>query len=143
MQGKAVELHTCQFVGRQQRELSEPHHHQLHCGQNNTELHFTKLEVAVGYTFNINLCNKAGCVDKTVKHDTTNWNCGPEDDHKIISTRQICNSKDDCPVGKRDEQEIICQGSPFARNIRKLTSTNTKQLTNISFFIKFQENSKD
>ena len=126
--GKSVENHTCEFSGRRQRELSmyETHHEEEKCGINRTELHFTKLEVAVGYTFTIELCNKAGCVNKTVEHDTTNWNCGPEDDHKIISTRQICDSKNDCPVGKRDEQEIICQGSPFARNIRKLVSTNLK-----------------
>ena len=125
MQGKAVENHTCQFAGRQQRQLSEvDHYHQLHCGQNKTELQFIKLEVAGGYTFNIKLCNKAGCDNTTVKHATTNWNCGPEDDHKIITTREICDSKYDCPIGKRDEQEIICQGSPFARNIRNIFSTN-------------------
>ena len=43
--------------------------HTAHCGLNNTELHFTKLEVAVGYTFNIKLCNKAGCVNRTVEHE--------------------------------------------------------------------------
>ena len=80
--------------------------------------------MAGGYTFNIKLCNKAGCDNRTVKHATTNWNCGPEDDHKIITTREICDSKYDCPIGKRDEQEIICQGSPFARNIRNIFSTN-------------------
>ena len=34
-----------------------------------------------------------------------------------INTNEICNNIVDCPNGKRDEQEIICQGSPFARNI--------------------------
>ena len=101
--------------------MYDTHHQESHCGINNTKLHFIKLEVAVGYTFNIKLCNKAGCVNRTVEHDTTNWNCGPEDEHKIISTRQICDSKNDCPIGKRDEQEIICQGSPFARNIRNFS----------------------
>ncbi len=28
---------------------------------------------------------------------------------------QVCDSVDDCPKGKRDEQEVICQGSPFTR----------------------------
>ena len=124
-----MENHTCQFAGRQAdrdgRQLRQTEHpHQLQCGHNKTELRFTKLEVAGGYTFNIKLCNKAGCDNRTVKHATTNWNCGPEDDHKIITTREICDSKYDCPIGKRDEQEIICQGSPFARNIRNTFSTN-------------------
>ena len=89
----------------------------VECGANNTKLQFTKLEVAVGYTFTITVCNYAGCVNTSIEHDTTNWNCGPEDGHKIISTKQICDSKEDCPIGKRDEKELICQGSPFARNI--------------------------
>ena len=87
------------------------------------------------YTFIIEVCNYAGCANTSVEHDTTNWHCGPEDDHKVklflsqqqfkystsllqkITTDKICNSKPDCPIGKRDEQELICQGSPFARNI--------------------------
>ena len=37
--------------------------------------------------------------------------------YQEINTNEICNNIVDCPNGKRDEQELICQGSPFARNI--------------------------
>ena len=41
------------------------------------------LEVGEGYTFNITVCNLAGCVSTTKEHDTANWNCGPEDHFKV------------------------------------------------------------
>ena len=40
-------------------------------------------QVAVRYKFEIIVCNYAGCRSTEVGHDTTNWNCGPEDDHKV------------------------------------------------------------
>ena len=127
--GKQIEVHACSFPSTSYEVTEYPGYgynaykvypmlpETIPCGANNTKLQFTNLEVAVGYTFTITVCNYAGCVNTSLEHDTTNWNCGPEDGHKVISTRQICDSKEDCPIGKRDEKELICQGSPFARNI--------------------------
>ena len=42
-------------------------------------------QVAVRYKFEIIVCNYAGCRSTEVGHDTTNWNCGPEDDHKVYT----------------------------------------------------------
>jgi len=117
-QGEMIEQHSCTFQHRKRDRLSYKLISDVgECNNNETKFQFTKLEVAVGYTFVIEVCNFAGCDNTTTQHDTTNWNCGAEDGHKTISTRQICDSKPDCPIGKRDEQEQICQGSPFARNI--------------------------
>ena len=44
---------------------------------------YLSLEVGEGYTFNITVCNLAGCVSTTKEHDTANWNCGPEDHFKV------------------------------------------------------------
>ena len=101
------------------------------CGSNNTELHFTQLRPANSYTFTVQFCTEELCFNKTVKHETSNFNCGPEDDYKIISTSQICDDTVDCPKGRWDEQEIICKGSPFVRNIRKV------QRKKIVFIAKF------
>ena len=90
------------------------------CGSNNTELQFTALRAAISYTFTLQFCTEDLCVNRTVDHETSNFNCGPEDDYKIISTSQICDDNIDCPKGRWDEQEIICKGSPFVRNIRKV-----------------------
>jgi len=87
------------------------------CGENITKFEFTKLEIAKRYEFVFKACNHAGCTNMTIQHDTQNFNCGEKDQFKKISTNQICNSIDDCPIGGRDEQGIICQGQPFARNV--------------------------
>ena len=50
------------------------------------------LEVGEGYTFNITVCNLAGCVSTTKEHDTANWNCGPEDHFKVDSMRILLNN---------------------------------------------------
>ena len=42
------------------------------------------------YKFEIIVCNYAGCRSTEVGHDTTNWNCGPEDDHKVYTLINIC-----------------------------------------------------
>ena len=117
-QGIIVEQHSCTFHNLKRDRLSYKLISDVgECCNNETKFQFTKLEVAVGYSFSIEICNFAGCDAKEKEHDTTNWNCGAEDGHTTISTRQICDSKPDCQIGKRDEQESICQGSPFARNI--------------------------
>lgn len=114
---EVIEKHSCTFPNHNLDRLSYTLiSNVVECKANETKFIFTRLEVAVGYTFKIEACNFAGCDTKEIEHDTTNWNCGAEDGHKIISTKQICDSKPDCPIGKRDEKELICKGSPFARN---------------------------
>jgi len=119
--GEIIEKHSCTFPNKIEDRFSYTLITDVpDCSVNETKFQFTKLEVAVGYKFKIEGCNFAGCDTKEIEHDTSNWNCGAEDDHKIISTRQICDNNPDCPIGGRDEQEVICQGSPFARNISLL-----------------------
>ena len=85
-----------------------------------TLIEFTKLRAANSYTFTVQFCTEDLCVERTEEHDTSNLNCGPEDDYKTISTSQVCDNTLDCPIGRWDEQKNICKGSPFVRNIRKV-----------------------
>ena len=95
---KEIEKHTCVFpkdifLEFGDRTYDTSFMYELvsdrdgYCGSNNTKLQFTKLEVAVSYTFTIIVCNYAGCVNTTVQHDTSNWNCGPEDQHKVSAIK--------------------------------------------------------
>ncbi len=80
---------------------------------------------------------------KTYKKSTGNCNMVHKGTLRYINLMywgvQVCDSVDDCPKGKRDEQEVICQGSPFTRYLYRVIFSMPIMCIFVSLFCKCRE----